>query len=122
VVLNPPQSPAPPNSLTGAVYYVFTGPVPDKYQFNASGNSGVATPGSTANEGEAAPGGNVFTYTYQTTGANTFSLRVQFKPDRWDEYDLTFSSATTGPAVRREFKNSALNRTDGGPFSIARSN
>jgi hypothetical protein len=238
-VLLPPQSPAPPHSLTGSVYYVFTGAVPDKYQFNSTGNSGVATPGSTSTEAEAAPGGNVFTYTYsvldtnnaslainfgyygiggdrqeydltftdgasglfnrriyrlgslfatdhgafspnavlssptnpnppgdtnappttpvgltytlnvsstpirlvfktaaggtefddsapsefsyvyQATGANTYSLHVQFKPDRWDDYDLTFSSAITGTAVRRAYKNSTLDRTDGGPFSVA---
>ena len=44
-----------------------------------------------------------FTYTYQSTGSNTFSLVVRFKADKWDEYDLTFTDGGHGSFVRREF-------------------
>ena len=237
--------PAPPSVLTGLVYYVFTGPVPDTYAF-ASPSSGTATPGaptSGKHAGDVSLGGNVFTYTYtvltsntasldidfgyygiggdrqeydltfndgpsgqfnrriyrlgslfttdhgvfspystlptpsvtnsppgvtnappanpagftytindsevpprlvfqsttagvefddsapseftyiySATGPNTFSLHVQFKPDRWDDYDLTFSVPNGGTIVRRQYKNSALNRTTSGTFAIALTN
>ena len=60
-----------------------------------------------------------FTYAYALTGAARFSLRVQFKLDRWDEYDLTFASGRTGQFVRREFDKHALKDTDSGPFTVA---
>lgn len=59
-----------------------------------------------------------FTYTFSSTGANTASLVVQFKADKWDEYDLTFADGTnTGTFVRREFDKNALKDTDTGNFA-----
>jgi hypothetical protein len=60
-----------------------------------------------------------FTYTYSATGTSTFSLQVQFKPDRWDDYDLTFTAPAAGTVVRRQYRNSNLSRTDSGTFSIS---
>jgi hypothetical protein len=44
---------------------------------------------------------------------------VQFKPDRWHEYDLTFINGVQGNYVRREFKNNVFNRSLSGTFSLA---
>jgi len=58
-----------------------------------------------------------FTYTYSLTGANTASLIVRFKADKWDEYDLTFTAGmNTGTFARREFDNNTLKDTDTGTF------
>jgi len=58
-----------------------------------------------------------FTFTYTSTGANTASLRVQFKADKWDEYDLTYTDATHGSFVRRQYDRNALKDTDAGGFT-----
>lgn len=62
------------------------------------------------------PDGDIdpFTYEYAANGT-TATLRVTFKPGKWDEYDLNFA---TGFYTRREFKNSALDDTDTGFFGI----
>ena len=62
------------------------------------------------------PDGDVdsFTYSY-APDASTASLVLQFKPDKWDEYDLEF---TTGAYTRREFKDNALDDVDTGTFVI----
>jgi hypothetical protein len=44
---------------------------------------------------------------------------VRFKPDKWDEYDLTFTNGNHGTSVRRQFKNNLLNRTTSGTFDVA---
>ena len=106
---NPGGTNAPPNTPVGFTYTMNVNSTPIRLAFKT-------TAGGTEFD-DSAP--SDFTYEYQATAANTYSLRVQFKPDRWDEYELTFTSPTGGTAVRREFKNSTLNRTDGGPFSVA---
>lgn len=58
-----------------------------------------------------------FTYTYTTTGASTASLRIQFKADKWDEYDLTYTDPTHGTFVRRQYDRNALKDTDAGGFT-----
>lgn len=58
-----------------------------------------------------------FTYVLTSTGPNTASLRVQFKADKWDEYDLTYGSATAGTFVRRQFDRNDLKDTDTGTFT-----
>jgi hypothetical protein len=70
----------------------------------------TATTGS-----ENDPDGDIalFTYVYESNGA-TATLRLNFKPGKWDEYDLNFA---TGLLTRREFKNNALNDTDAGRFA-----
>ena len=70
----------------------------------------TATTGS-----ENDPDGDIalFTYVYEANGA-TATLRLNFKPGKWDEYDLNFA---TGLLTRREFKNNALNDTDAGRFA-----
>jgi hypothetical protein len=55
-----------------------------------------------------------YTYTYTPAGAAA-SLRLQFKTDKWDEYDLNYA---TGGYVRREFDKNALKDTDTGFFSL----
>ncbi len=73
---------------------------------------------TTATEGsENDPDGDIdpFTYVYEANGA-TATLRLNFKPGKWDEYDLNFA---TGLYTRREFKNNALNDTDTGRFAPA---
>lgn len=119
-VITPTQPPAPPNSLTGLVYYAFTGPVPDKYQFNTTG-SGVATPGTSSGEVETTPTGNIFTYAYNVLTSNTASLTVNFGyygigGDR-QEYDLTFNDGPSGLFNRRIYRLGSLFTTDHGVFS-----
>ena len=53
-----------------------------------------------------------FTYNYAATGANTFTLRVEFKPDKWDEYDLTFTDGAHGSFIRRQYDGNDLKDTD----------
>lgn len=62
------------------------------------------------------PNGDIdpFSYTYTTNGT-TAILRLDFKPGKWDEYDLNF---VTGGYTRREFKNNALDDTDSGTFAV----
>jgi len=117
----PAQPPLPPNALTGLVYYVFTGSAPEKYQFNNTGNSGLATPATTSNEGESAPGGNIFTYTYSVLSSNTASLTINFGyygigGDR-QEYDLSFNDGASGLFNRRIYRLGSLFTTDHGVFS-----
>ena len=50
-----------------------------------------------------------------TTNGTTAILRLDFKPGKWDEYDLDFVSGTY---TRREFKNSSLDDTDTGTFAV----
>ncbi|MCB1234701.1 MAG: hypothetical protein KDM91_06490 [Verrucomicrobiae bacterium] len=58
-----------------------------------------------------------FDYTYTPTGANTAEVILQFKPDKWDEYTLTFDGAGGGTFVLREFDKNALKDTDTGDFT-----
>ena len=60
-----------------------------------------------------------YTYTYASTGTRKFSLVVQFKADRWDEYALSFSSGGQGSYVRRRFRNNALIKTSSGTFTVS---
>lgn len=72
---------------------------------------------STTNGSENDPDGDIdpFAYTYSANGS-TATLRLDFQPGKWDEYDLNFA---TGTYTRREFKNSALDDTDTGTFAAA---
>ena len=63
-----------------------------------------------------------FDYTYTTTGTNTFSLHVQFKSDRFDDYDLTFTGGAGGTMVRRQYRSNTLVRTDSGTFDVTITN
>ena len=58
-----------------------------------------------------------FTYVLASTGPDTATLRVQFKADKWDEYDLTYTSATSGSFVRRQYDRNDLKDTDSGTFT-----
>jgi hypothetical protein len=60
---------------------------------------------------------NIFTYTYTLTASNSAAIVVTFKSGKWDEYDLTFSSAAQGLFVRREYQDGVLKDTDRGGFS-----
>jgi hypothetical protein len=42
---------------------------------------------------------------------------VQFKADKWDEYELTFSNGAQGSFIRKEYKDGELDDTDMGMFS-----
>lgn len=97
-----------PASLTGVTYIVRqpNGVIEANLVFStASGGS------------ENDPNGDIdpFSYTYTANGT-TASLRLQFKPDKWDEYDLNYA---TGGYTRREFKNNTLDDTDTGTFSVS---
>lgn len=102
---NPGTAPAGP-SLEGIVYRMVTGEDPDVLTFN-NATAGVET-------GDDDPAG--FTYTYTSTGTSTARLVVRFKPDRWDEYDLTFVGTNGGTFVRREYDDNQLKDTDSGTF------
>ena len=122
---NPPvsvgQPPTPPTSLTGAVYYAFTGPQPEKYVFNAAGNTGIAVPASTGGEHETSVGGNAFTYTYKVLTSDTASLVINFGyygigGDR-QEYEMQFNDGATALFTRRIYRLGSLFTTDHGVYS-----
>jgi len=102
---DPGTAPAGP-SLEGIVYRMVTGESPDVLTFN-SATAGVET-------GDDDP--SSFTYTFTNTGTSTAKLVVRFKPDRWDEYDLTYVGANGGRFVRREYDDGELKDTDSGTF------
>jgi len=108
---NPPPvvTNAPPANPFGFTYTMNDGAVPERLVFQST-SSGIEFDDSAPTD---------FTFTYSATGTNTFALRAQFKPDRWDEYDLNFTNGIQGTFVRRQFKNSQLNRTTSGPFTVA---
>lgn len=107
---NPPVVVTPPVDLVGQSFLITTGETPDRLNFTS------ATAGNEVGD-NATP--NAFTYVYTVTGASTATVRVQFKADRWDEYDWTFTSDGSGVLVRREFDRSALKDTDSGTFTRA---
>ena len=107
--LPPVVTNAPPTNPVGFTYTMHDGSTPPRLVFQST-SSGIEFDDSAPSD---------FTFTYAATGANTFALRAQFKPDRWDEYDLTFTNGAQGTLVRRQFKNSQLNRTTSGTFTIA---
>lgn len=115
------QAPNPPNTLTGLVYYVFTGPSPDKYEFRSAGNSGAAYPGNSSGEVETTSSGNVFTYNYTVLSSNTASLVINFGyygigGDR-QEYDLEFNDGSSARFTRRIYRLGSLFTTDHGVFT-----
>jgi hypothetical protein len=120
-VLTPTAPPAPPASLFGKTYFVYTAPSPDQYQF--SGQSyGYATPGASQSEEiETSPGGNVYMYTYTDHGSNTASLVITYGyynlgGDR-EEYDLTYVDGSTATFNRRLYRLGTLYTNQAGIFS-----
>lgn len=107
--INPPSTDQPPSAPVGFTYTMQSGAVPERLVFQTA-TAGVEFDDSAPSQ---------FTYTYTATGENTVSLVLRFKPDKWDEYDLTFTSGTGGTFVRREFDKNVLKDTDSGPFTIA---
>ena len=102
------------------MYYTFTGPSPDKYQFN-TGNNGVATPGSSSGEVETTSTGNIYTYSYSVLSSNTASLTINFGyygigGDK-QEYDLTFNDGSNALFTRRIYRLGSLFTTDNGVFT-----
>jgi len=93
-------------SLEGVRYTFATGETPDILTFSS------AAAGTETGDSDPSP----FAYTYEKTGAATARLTVRFKADKWDEYDLTFTAATKGSFVRREYDKSQLKDTDNGTF------
>lgn len=112
--------PAPPASLGGLVYYSFTGPSPDKFQFGTN-NTGIAIAGSSFGEVETSNGGNSFTYAYNVLSSNTASLTINFGyygigGDR-QEYDLSFNDGPSALFKRRIYRLGSLFTTDAGVFT-----
>ncbi len=120
-VVTPTAPPAPPVSLHGKTYFVYTTPSPDQYQFSGV-NYGYASPGaSIADEVETTPGGNVYMYTYGNTGSNTASLVITYGyynlgGDR-EEYDLTYVDGSTATFNRRLYRLGTLYTNQAGIFS-----
>ena len=100
----------PEGTLKGLTYVMRTGATPDRLVFSTD-SAGIES-GDDVNDDEP----NAFTYTYTSTGDTTAALVVQFKADKWDEYDLTFVAGNTGAFVRREFDDGVLDDTDTGAF------
>ena len=111
---NPPPgvTNTPPTNPVGFTYTINDGSTPPRLVFQSTA-SGIEFDDSAPSD---------FTFTYSSTGTNTWALHVQFKPDRWDDYTVTFTSGTQGTFVRKQFRNSLLNRTTSGAFSIAPTN
>jgi hypothetical protein len=100
----------PPVSPAGLTYTMLSGAVSEHLVFQTA--TGVQHDDSAPTD---------FTYTYAATGADTFSLVVQFKADRWNEYDLNFIDGAHGMFVRRQFQNGVLKGTNAALFIIATS-
>ncbi|MBI3881306.1 MAG: hypothetical protein HY301_14740 [Verrucomicrobia bacterium] len=96
----------PPASVNGTTYTMSDDSPPAKALQFISATAGTQTSTNV----------DSFIYTYSVTGVSTSALTVQFKPDRWDEYDLTFTGNISGNFVRRVFKSSTLNDTKSGTF------
>lgn len=107
----PPPGPvgdgSAPAALTGLVYVV--------KQSNGAIEANLSFTSATAGSESDPDGDNDgFSYTYTASGT-TASLRLQFKSDKWDEYDLDYA---TGAYVRREFDDDRLKDTDTGTFNL----
>ncbi|HYG34963.1 MAG TPA: hypothetical protein VEC99_09275, partial [Clostridia bacterium] len=109
---NPPVTNSPPASPVGYTFTMFRSQTPDRLVFQ------TATAGIEFDD--SGPSG--FTFTYTASGPNTVRLIVQFKPDRWDDYELVFSGGAQGQFVRRRYDRNALKDTDSGPFTVAPTN
>ena len=120
-VVVPTAAPAPPLSLFGKTYFVYTTPSPDRYQFTGP-NYGYATPGASQGEEiETSPGGNIYTYAYNDHGSNTASLVITYGyynlgGDR-EEYDLTYVDGSTATFSRRLYRLGTLYTNQAGIFS-----
>ncbi|HEY0456699.1 MAG TPA: hypothetical protein VGE41_10020 [Verrucomicrobiae bacterium] len=106
---NPVVTNTPPSNPAGFTYTVQVDSTPRRLVFQ-SVNSGIEFDDSSP---------STFTYTYQSTGTNAYTMHVQFKPDRWDDYTMIFTTNSGGTIVRKQYRSSVLNRTDSGNFSIA---
>jgi hypothetical protein len=100
-----------PVELEGLTYSFHSGGHPDRLVFE------TATSGTEYGDDEDDNEANIFTYTYTQTGVDTAVLLVQFKADKWDEYELTFSNGAQGSFIRKEYKDGELDDTDMGMFS-----
>lgn len=109
----PPKVPAEvPAALGGLAYTFHSGETPERLEFTTTA-AGTEFDDDTDDDEP-----NTFTYTYARATGDTATLVVTFKPDRWDEYDLSFQAgANTGTFVRREFDRNALRDTDAGSFT-----
>lgn len=111
---NPPAV-VPTEVLTTPAGFAFTfqsGETPERLEFT-SALSGTEF-GDDTGDTEA----NVFNYTYSLTSSNAASIVATFKPGKYDEYSLTYTSPSKGTFVRREFKDGVLSDTDTGAFSV----
>ena len=122
-VVTPTAPPAPPVSLFGKTYFVYTTPSPDQYQFSGQ-NYGYATPGASQSEEiETSPGGNVYMYTYTDHGSNTATLVITYGyynlgGDR-EEYDLTYVDGSTATFNRRMYRLGTIYTNQSGIFSTS---
>lgn len=100
-----------PADLSGLAYLFQDDSTPDRLEFSAGGQ-GLEV-GDDGDDDEP----NRFTYSYAVTGTNTARLVVNFKPGKYDEYELTFAAGGRGNFVRREFSKDQLKDVDQGSFS-----
>lgn len=120
-VVTPTAPPAPPVSLNGKTYYVYTAQFPDQYSFVA-GHYGYAMPGASADEElEVTEGGNVYMYTYTNHSDNTATLIITYGyynlgGDR-EEYDLTYVDGSTATFNRRLYRGGVVYTNQAGIFS-----
>ena len=104
---NPPlNTNAPPANPQGFTYHTSTG----EHLVFQTAATGVQHDDSAPTD---------FSYTYAATGANAFRMRVQFKVDKWDDYDLSFTDGGHGSFVRRQFDQNVLKDTDVGTFTVS---
>lgn len=120
-VITPTAPPAPPVTLVGKTYYVYTAQYPDQYSFVA-GHYGYAMPGASADEElEVTEGGNVYMYTYTNHSSNTATLIITYGyynlgGDR-EEYDLTYVDGSTATFNRRLYRGGVVYTNQAGIFS-----
>ncbi|MAS92913.1 MAG: hypothetical protein CMO55_06910 [Verrucomicrobiales bacterium] len=63
---------------------------------------------------------DLFTYVYMVTGADTANVVATFKPDKWDDIDLTFDTESTGAYVLTRYDDGILKDEKRGNFFFDR--
>lgn len=102
----------PPEDPSGYTYTMNHGNAPTRIVFQ--------NPATGLQFDDSAP--SSFTYTYFPSGTLAYHLVLTFRPGKWDEYDLTFTNGGAGSLVVRRYDNNRLKQTDGGTFSVVRTN
>jgi hypothetical protein len=103
---NPPTNTNPPPS-------VVTG-----YTFHMNTGENLACSTASAGAQTDVTGTSNFTYTYSSTGAFTYTLHVQLKADKWDDYTLNFTDDSHGSFTRNQYRKGVFFDSDANTFTV----